>query len=72
MTSQHKFKPETTNGGACFADCACGWTGGVHPSRPRAREAWAAHRDGGERVEPINPTFLIGGPARGMSDGGPA
>lgn len=62
----HKFKPETTNGGNCFADCSCGWSGGVHPTRQRAKDAWNAHVNGGPPVEPLRPELLFGPRARGM------
>ena len=61
MTSTHAFKPETTNGGACFADCSCGWAGGVHATRLIARQAWQAHQAGGDPVAPIPTVVLVGG-----------
>lgn len=57
--SVHKFKPETTNGGNCFSDCLCGWSGGVYPTRPEARAAWQAHVDGKPGPAPIRPVLQI-------------
>lgn len=62
----HRFKPETTNAGNCFADCACGWLGGVHRSRSLAKAAWQNHIDGGLRIQPITTTVVFGERARGM------
>lgn len=64
--SGHKFKPETTNGGCCFADCSCGWSGGVYENRAVAKIAWEAHRDGGTPPVPLRPQFLVGARAHGM------
>lgn len=41
--SPHQFKPEATNAGHYFADCLCGWAGGVFTSKANAKEAWQRH-----------------------------
>lgn len=51
----HKRVLEATNAGHYFADCSCGWAGGVHRDRAQAIIAWQAHRDGTPRVEPVRP-----------------
>lgn len=55
----HRFKPEATNGGHYFADCSCGWTGGVYRSRAAAKLAHAAHRDGTPPPPPVRPAVLL-------------
>lgn len=55
----HRKVLERTNGGNYFADCTCGWQGGVHRDRAAATRAHAAHLNGGERVEPVRPVLLI-------------
>lgn len=60
-TAPHKRLLERTNGGCYFAECRCGWSGGVHPDRYFANRAWEAHRDGGEPPAPI-PTVVLFGP----------
>ena len=62
----HKRLLERTNHGCYFADCACGWAGGVHQSRLEAMVAWAAHRDGTEPVEPLRPIVQFGPRPHGM------
>jgi hypothetical protein len=59
MTS-HKFKPERTNGGAYFCDCACGWAGGVYPDRNGAMRAHAIHVRGGIPTGALKPIVQIG------------
>jgi len=46
MTTDHRFSPETTNGGCCFCDCSCGWAGGVYITRADARRAHSDHAAG--------------------------
>jgi len=61
-----KRELEATNGGHYFAECRCGWSGGVHRDRAQAIIARQAHRDGTERVQPVLPTLLIGPRAHGQ------
>jgi len=46
MNTGHRFSPETTNGGRCFCDCSCGWSGGVYDTRQHARDAHNDHAKG--------------------------
>lgn len=57
---KHTAVLEGTNGGACFAECTCGWSGGVRPDRSAARAAHRAHVEGRDPGEPIRPTVLPG------------
>jgi hypothetical protein len=61
---------EATNAGHYFAECACGWRGGVHLGRTRAVDAWLAHRDGLAPVEPVRPLVLFGPRPRGQAEAG--
>jgi hypothetical protein len=63
----HKRLLEATNYGHYFADCACGWSGGVHNGRARAIAAWQAHRDGAAPIEPVRPTIVFGGRPYGQA-----
>jgi hypothetical protein len=58
---------EATNAGHYFADCECGWSGGVHHNRTRANDAWAAHVNGHPPVVPVKATLTFGPPAQGMT-----
>lgn len=65
----HKFKPETTNGGNCFSDCACGWSGGVYQSRKDAMVVWDAHAHGLPELmdhRKVQTIALLGERPRGM------
>lgn len=53
---------EATNAGHYFADCRCGWSGGVYPSRTDAVMAWSAHRDGRVVPQRVLPMVLIAPP----------
>jgi len=66
MTEQCIRILEATNAGHYFADCGCGWSGGVHDRRAKAAAAWAAHRDGLPRVEPVKPIVQFGPRACGQ------
>lgn len=63
-----KFKPETTNGGHCFADCSCGWSGGVYVNRTAAGLAWRAHVICHTPLPPLAPVVLFGPPAGGQEE----
>lgn len=65
----HKFAPEVTNGGNVFADCTCGWSGGVYSYRAVAREAWIAHTSGLPIPEAgkVKPVILGSRQPRGMA-----
>lgn len=66
----HKAKPEATNGGHYFADCTCGWSGGVYYGRSAAVNAVHAHRAGLKGPENVKTTFLVGGPITGQTEEG--
>ena len=68
MSKQHRAMIEATNAGHYFADCSCGWSGGVYYGRTVAREAHAAHVMGGPGPRPVQAEVYIGPRARGMSD----
>ena len=69
MSVAHKFLPETTNGGCCFCDCSCGWSGGVYDGRASARSAHSAHLiDKTLEVGKMHTEFLIA-PAGSTVDG---
>ena len=57
--SDHKFEAERTNHGCYFADCSCGWSGGVFPSRGDAKLAHTAHVTGSTIPDPIRPALLL-------------
>jgi hypothetical protein len=59
---------EATNAGHYFADCECGWSGGVHFGRIQASKAWEAHRSGLTPIPPVMPVVRFGGPAQGMDE----
>ena len=56
---RHRRLLEATIHGHYFADCTCGWSGGVHDGRARATAAWQAHRDGTASIEPVRPTVVF-------------
>jgi len=60
---------EATNAGHYFADCGCGWGGGVHASWAQAASAWRAHRDGRTPIEPVKAVLLVEARAAQASDG---
>lgn len=64
--ASHKARPEATNNGHYFADCSCGWSGGVYYGRTRAVEAVKAHREGGAVPPSVKTTFMLGGPIVGQ------
>ena len=67
--SGHKFEAERTNHGCYFADCSCGWSGGVFPSHGDAKRAHTAHVTGGPIPEPLKPQLLLSEPNRkGFTD----
>lgn len=55
----HKALLEATNAGHYFADCTCGWSGGVYYGRANARQAHSAHKDGLEVPPHVQPTVLL-------------
>ena len=62
--TDHRFEPERTNGGCYFADCSCGWAGGVYPTRADAKRAHIAHVMGRPMPEPLKPQLLLSEPNR--------
>jgi hypothetical protein len=66
---KHKFKPETTNGGCCFCDCSCGWSGGVYTNRRYAHDAHQQHAEGlfVREIGKEGTTFLVGPRPHGMA-----
>mgnify|MGYP003388616262 CR=1 FL=1 len=55
----HRRELEATNAGHCFADCSCGWRGGVYPSRRDAAYAHVAHVEGSRPPQPVKPVFMF-------------
>lgn len=63
--TDHRFKPERTNGGAYFCDCSCGWSGGVCRDRWSAQVMHDAHAHGlpgpTDHLK-VQPILLLGDP----------
>ena len=67
----HARKLERTNHGCYFAECGCGWSGGVYRDRSTAVDAQAAHTRGEVcTVGKMGITFLVGPRPHGMTEEG--
>lgn len=69
--TDHRFKPERTNGGAYFCDCSCGWSGGVCRDKRSAQVMHDVHAHGlpgsTDHLK-VQPIVLLGERPRGMTD----
>ena len=65
----HARKLERTNHGCYFADCRCGWSGGVYRDRAAAIDAHTAHTRGEvSTIGKMTTTFHVGPRPHGMAE----
>jgi len=62
----HRRSLEATNDGHYFADCGCGESLGVYPSRAAASAAHLAHTEGRDPQGKVAPIILVGPRPHGM------